>query len=124
MGGVKCVGEAWGFGYDKLLDGFDKFGLDAKEQDVVDFKGEKIMFLEVYAVNLDNYSKETDLSKKPENRRFIEMTSVRIRYSDLFEDRAEIILANGDILLAAGSYEEIVDRITHAEAGQYARLSN
>ena len=52
------------------------------------------------------------------------MTSVRIRYSDLFEDRAEIILANGDILLAAGSYEEIVGRIAHADAGQYARLSN
>ena len=95
-----------------------------KEQGVVDFKGDKIMFLEVYAVNLDNYSKETDLSKKPQNRRFIEMTSVRIRYSDLFEDRAEIILANGDILLAAGSYEEIVGRITHADAGQYARLPN
>ena len=30
MGGVKCVGEAWGFGYDKLLDGCDKFGLDAE----------------------------------------------------------------------------------------------
>tara|TARA_A200000113_G_C8716539_1_gene306863 strand:- start:210 stop:488 length:279 start_codon:yes stop_codon:yes gene_type:complete len=80
------------------------------------------MFLEVYAVNLDNYSKETDLSKKPENRRFIEMTSVRVRYSDLFEDRAELILANGDILLAAGSYDEIVDRIVMADSGQYARI--
>ena len=82
------------------------------------------MFLEVYAGNLDNYSKETDLSKKPQNRRFIEMTSVRIRYWDLFEHRAESILANGTILLAAGSYKEIVGRITHADAGQYARLSN
>ena len=34
-----------------------------RSQEVVDFKGDKIMFLEVYAVNLDNYSKETDLSK-------------------------------------------------------------
>ena len=51
------------------------------------------------------------------------MTSVRIRYSDLFEDRAEIILANGDILLAAGVMKDR-GRITHADAGQYARLSN
>ena len=80
------------------------------------------MFFEVYAVNLDNYSKETDLSKKPENRRFIEMTSVRIRYSDQFEDRAEIILANGDILLAAGSYEEIVGRIVRTDSSRYARI--
>ena len=82
------------------------------------------MFFEGYAVNLDNYSKETDLSKKPENRRFIEMASVRVRFSDLFEERAELILANGDILLAAGSYDEIVGRIAHADAGQYARLAD
>ncbi len=81
------------------------------------------MFLEVYAVNLDNYSKETDISKVPGNRRFIEMSGVRVRYSDRFEDRAEIILSTGEILLAAGSYDEIVNRIVGAQSGQYARLA-
>ena len=80
------------------------------------------MFLEVYAVKLENYSEETDLSKKPENRRFIEMSGVRIRYSERFLDRAEINLADGTVLLAAGSYDEIVGRIVTANAGQYARI--
>ena len=82
------------------------------------------MFLEVYAVNLDNYSKDTDISKTPKNRRFIEMTSVRVRPSDKFDDRAEIILKDGEILLAAASYEEVVSRIVHPDAGQFARLDD
>ncbi len=80
------------------------------------------MFLEVYAINLDNYSKETDISKTSKNRRFIEMTSVRIRPSDRFEDRAEITLRDGEILLAAGSYDEIVSRIVRDAHSQFARL--
>tara|TARA_B100000161_G_scaffold115203_1_gene81542 strand:- start:281 stop:565 length:285 start_codon:yes stop_codon:yes gene_type:complete len=80
------------------------------------------MFLEVYAVNLDNYSKETDISKTSVNRRFIELTSVRIRPSDKFKDRAEIVLKDGEILLAAGSYDEIVSRIVKDTHGQFARL--
>jgi len=80
------------------------------------------MFLEVYAVNLDNYSKETDISKTSVNRRFIELTSVRIRPSDKFKDRAEIVLKDGEILLAAGSYDEIVSRIVRDTHGQFARL--
>tara|TARA_B100000963_G_C22517180_1_gene621239 strand:- start:40 stop:285 length:246 start_codon:yes stop_codon:yes gene_type:complete len=80
------------------------------------------MFLEVYAVNLDNYSKETDISKTSGNRRFIELTSVRIRPSDKFKDRAEIVLKDGEILLAAGSYDEIVSRIVKDTHGQFARL--
>lgn len=80
------------------------------------------MFLEVYAVNLDNYSKETDISKTSLNRRFIELTSVRIRPSDKFKDRAEIVLKDGEILLAAGSYDEIVSRIVKDTHGQFARL--
>ena len=80
------------------------------------------MFLEVYAVNLDNYSKETDISKTSVNRRFIELTSVRIRPSDKFKDRAEIVLKDGEILLAAGSYDEIVSRIVKDTHGQFERL--
>ena len=80
------------------------------------------MVLEVYAVNLDNYSKETDISKTSVNRRFIELTSVRIRPSDKFKDRAEIVLKDGEILLAAGSYDEIVSRIVKDTHGQFARL--
>ena len=48
---------------------------------------------------LDNYTKETDISKTSVNRRFIELTSVRIRPSDKFKDRAEIVLKDGEILL-------------------------
>ena len=80
------------------------------------------MFLEVYAVNLDNYSRETDISKTSVNRRFIELTSVRIRPSVKFKDRAEIVLKDGEILLAAGSYDEIVSRIVKDTHGQFARL--
>ena len=82
------------------------------------------MFLEVYAINLDNYSKETDISRTPKNRRFIEMTSVRIRPSDKFEDRAEITLKDGEILLAAGSYDDIVSRIVRDAHSQFARLDH
>ena len=82
------------------------------------------MFLEVYAINLDNYSKETDISRTPKNRRFIEMTSVRIRPSDKFEDRAEITLKDGEILLAAGSYDDLVSRIVRDAHSQFARLDH
>ncbi len=81
------------------------------------------MFLEVYAVNLNNYSEDTDLSKTTENRRLIEMTGVRLRSSDKFADRAEIILPNNEILLAAGSYEDLVNRLMGAaESNQVARI--
>jgi hypothetical protein len=81
------------------------------------------MFLEVYAVNLDNYSKDTEISKIAENRRLLEMTGVRLRSSDKFEDRAEVILPNGEILLAAGSYEDLVERLmAAAQSNQVARI--
>ncbi len=81
------------------------------------------MFLEVYAVNLNNYTKDTDDSKKPENRRLVEMTGVRIRSSDKFTDRAEVIMPNGEVLLAAGSYEDLVNRlIVAAESTHVARI--
>ncbi len=80
------------------------------------------MFLEVYAVNLNNYTDDTEVSKTPENRRLVEMTGTRIRYSDKFEDRAEIILPNDEILLAAGSYDDLVSRIEKADAWKIARV--
>ncbi|MDF7806808.1 hypothetical protein P4E94_05105 [Pontiellaceae bacterium B12219] len=80
------------------------------------------MFLEVYAVNLNNYSEDTEVSKVPENRRLVEMTGARIRYSDKFPDRAEIILANDEILLAAGSYDDLVGRIEATDNYKIARV--
>ncbi len=81
------------------------------------------MFLEVYAVNLKNYAHDTVDSKKPENRRLIEMTGVRIRTSEQFDDRAELVLANGEILLAAGSYDDLVARlIVAAKSTHIARI--
>jgi hypothetical protein len=80
------------------------------------------MFLEVYAVHLNNYSEDTEVSKVPENRRLVEMTGARIRYSDKFSDRAEIILANDEILLAAASYDDLVDRIEATDNYKIARV--
>ena len=75
------------------------------------------MFLEVYAVKRSEYTEATGISKVPENRRLIEMTGARVRYSSLFQDRAEIILPSKSTFLAAASYEEIVDRIANAKDG-------
>ncbi len=79
------------------------------------------MFLEVYAVLLNDYNKETDASIKPGNRRLIEMTGVRLRHSTKFEDRAEIVLPNKEILIAAGSYEDLVQRLINAGSNGIAR---
>lgn len=81
------------------------------------------MFLEVYAINLKNYAADTADSKKPENRRLIEMTGVRLRTSDKFSDRAEVVMPNGVVLLAAGSYDELVTRLMNAsDSNQIARI--
>lgn len=79
------------------------------------------MFLEVYAVKRSEYTEATGISKVPENRRLIEMTGARIRYSSLFPDRAEIVLPSKSTFLAAGSYEDIVTRIANS-SGNIARL--
>ena len=78
------------------------------------------MFLEVYAIPLNDYSEETDVSIRPENRRLIEMTGVRIRSSAQFKDRAEVVLANKEILVAVGSYDDLVKRLESA-SGKIAR---
>ena len=80
------------------------------------------MFLEVYAVPLSDYNKETGVAIRPENKRLIEMTGARIRHSLTFEDRAEIILPCKETLIAVGSYEELVQRLMSAQDGQIARV--
>ncbi len=79
------------------------------------------MFLEVYAIPLNDYSKDTGVSIKPKNRRLIEMTGVRIRSSTKFEDRAEIVLPCKEILIAVGSYENLVQRMINADSTGIAR---
>jgi|GEM_PF-3548216 len=80
------------------------------------------MFLEVYAVNLNNYAEDTEVSKSPENRRLVEMTGTRIRYCEKFPDRAEIVLPNDEILLVAASYDELVSRIDSTDTYKIARI--
>ncbi len=79
------------------------------------------MFLEVYAIPMTDYSKETDVSIRPENKRLIEMTGARIRHSLTYEDRAEIVLPNKEILVAAGTYEDLVQRLVNARSNEIAR---
>lgn len=78
------------------------------------------MFLEVYAIPLSAYNKDTGVSVRPENRRLIETTGIRIRSSEQFPDRAEVVLPTKEILIAAGSYEDLVKRLEGA-SGQIAR---
>ena len=80
------------------------------------------MFLEVYAIPLSDFSKDIDISVKSENLRLIEMTGVRIRHSPRFEDRAEVILPSKEILIAVGSYEELVQRLLNAGDSGIARV--
>ena len=80
------------------------------------------MFLEVYAVPLCDYNNDTDDAVRPENKRLIEMTGARIRHSGTFEDRAEIVLPCNEILLAVGSYEELVQRLLAAPDCHIARV--
>jgi hypothetical protein len=79
-----------------------------------------VMFLEVYAIALSDYSKDTGVSVRPENRRLIETTGIRIRSSSQFPDRAEVVLSSKEILIAAGSYDDLVQRLENA-SGKIAR---
>jgi hypothetical protein len=83
---------------------------------------EENMFLEIYAIPLNDYSEDTEISKKPENRRLVEMTGARVRHSIKFADRAEVVLPNKEILLAVGSYDDLVERLVAAKADQIARI--
>ena len=78
------------------------------------------MFLEIYAIPLTDYSKETGVSVRPENRRLVETTGIRIRSSTQFPDRAEVVLPTKEILIAAGSYDDLVQRLENA-SGKIAR---
>ncbi len=75
------------------------------------------MFLEIYAVPLNDYNKDTADAIRPENKRLVEMTGARIRSSINFTDRAELVLPCKETLLAAGSYEELVQRLINAKDG-------
>lgn len=80
------------------------------------------MFLEVYAIPLSDYSKDAEMSARPENRRLIEMTGVRIRTSITAADRAEVVLPNGDVLVAVGDYDDIMKRLLPIAGDLMARL--
>lgn len=69
------------------------------------------MFLEVYAIPLNDYSKDADVSLRPENKRLIETTGIRIRHAAEHQDRAEIVLPNKEVLIAVGSYDDLLERL-------------
>lgn len=75
------------------------------------------MFLEVYAIPLTDHTHDTGVSIRPENRRLIEMTGARIRHSTEFEDRAEIVMPGKEILVVAGSYDDLLARLKNAQGG-------
>ena len=72
------------------------------------------MFLEVYAIPLSDYSEDAGVSIRPENRRLVETTGIRIRSSAQFGDRAEIVMPNKEILIAVGSYDDLLQRLEKA----------
>ena len=69
------------------------------------------MFVEVYAVKTNEFMKDAEISKVPENRRLIELTGARLRPYPNNLDKCEITLPNGVQLICAGSYDEVTARI-------------
>jgi len=69
------------------------------------------MFLEVYAIPTTKWTDPAEESKVPENRRLIDSKGIRVRYSSKCENRAEIVMPNGEIVHVVGTYDEIVARI-------------
>ena len=80
------------------------------------------MFLEIYVIPNTDYNKEADVSIRPENKRLIEMTGARIRHSLQLKDRAEVVLPSKEILIAVGSYEDLVQRLVKAQSANIARV--
>lgn len=80
------------------------------------------MFLEIYVIPNTDYNKEADASIRPENKRLIEMTGARIRHSLQLKDRAEVVLPSKEILIAVGSYEDLVQRLVKAQSANIARV--
>lgn len=70
------------------------------------------MFIEVYAIPLDKWKNESKDWKVPENRRLVCVDGIRVRHSEVCPERAEIVLPNDTILHVAGSYDEILNRIS------------
>jgi hypothetical protein len=74
-----------------------------------------MMFIEVYGVKFERFSVGAGISKIPENRRLIELTGARIRPNAMYPDKCEITLPNKTVILCAGTYDEIVERIISAQ---------
>lgn len=70
------------------------------------------MFIEVYAIPFDKWKEDVKEWKIPENRRLICIDGIRVRHSEVCPNRAEIVMPGGAILHVAGSYDEIVERIS------------
>jgi len=72
---------------------------------------ENTMFLEVYAIPTNKWTDPAVESKVPENRRLIDTTGIRVRYSTKCKNRAEIVMPNGEIVHVVGTYGEVVERL-------------
>lgn len=76
------------------------------------------MFIEVYQIPAENWSKPALQSADPENRRLIPLHSIRrVRVSTQCEGRAELQLSASKVIIVVGSYDEIVERIIKASEG-------
>ena len=77
------------------------------------------MFIEVYMIPANEYSKGVEESKKEQNRRLISIDGIRVRYSDRNPERCEILMPNGDRLDVVGTFDAIVERISKIDSVSY-----
>lgn len=80
------------------------------------------MFIEVYKIPTEDWSKPVEKSIIPENRKLINLNRIKdVDYSNKCEGRAEIEYVDGRRTTVVGSYDEIVERIAKAVSSGVVR---
>jgi hypothetical protein len=73
------------------------------------------MFIEVYQIPMENWSKPSLQSADPENRRLIPLHAIsRVRPSQQCAGRAELQLGKDKVIMIVGTYDEVVERVANA----------
>jgi len=80
------------------------------------------MLLEVYAIRRSEESASRAVNNEPKNRHLFDMSSILIRQSKQFPDKAEIKTQQSDTYLLSESYDELLDRIA-AFTGDIMRVN-
>jgi hypothetical protein len=70
------------------------------------------MFIEVYVIPPTHWTEPVEDSIIKSNRRLIPINNIRVRHSNICENRAEIYLDPNTTIHVVGSYDEIVERIS------------